>query len=97
MPSAGSKWSDHFSGIVGDIYLDCAAQGPFPKETAEEVRRSLRFKGHPEEIAPDLFDDLPDRARTAVARLIGCSPANIALGTGASHGINLAARGLHHI
>lgn len=94
MPSAGSQWTGHFSGFGGSAYLDCAAQGPFPRETAEEVRRSLRLKEHPEELDPDLFDDLPDRARTAIARLIGCNPANIALGTGASHGINLAARGL---
>ncbi|HEU4401005.1 MAG TPA: aminotransferase class V-fold PLP-dependent enzyme [Candidatus Polarisedimenticolia bacterium] len=84
----------HFSDFGGKAYLDCAAQGPFPKETAEEVRRALRLKEHPEEITEGLFEEVPDRVRAAVARLIGCNPANVAVGTGASHGINLAARGL---
>ncbi|MFQ5877793.1 MAG: aminotransferase class V-fold PLP-dependent enzyme [Acidobacteriota bacterium] len=88
------QWKNLFSDFGGRAYLDCAAQGPFPKETAEEVRRALRLKEHPEEIEPGLFEDLPARARSAVARLIGCNPASIALGTGASHGLNLAARGL---
>jgi selenocysteine lyase/cysteine desulfurase len=94
MQPAGSQWRGHFSDFGGKAYLDCAAQGPFPNETAAEVRRSLRLKEHPEEIQPGLFEELPARARAAVARLIGCNPASIALGAGASHGINIAARGL---
>ncbi len=76
------------------MYLDCAAQGPFPNETSEEVRRALRLKEHPEEITESLFEDLPRRVREAAARLVGCHPDSIAIGYGASHGINVAARGL---
>jgi len=89
-----TRWRAQFSDFGGRSYLDCAAQGPFPQETAEEVRRALRLKEHPEEIPDTLFEELPARARAAVARLIGCNPASIALGPGASHGLNLAARGL---
>jgi selenocysteine lyase/cysteine desulfurase len=94
MHPATSHWRDQFSNFGGCAYLDCAAQGPFPNETAAEVRRSLRLKEHPEEIQPGLFEEMPARARVAVARLIGCNPTSIALGAGASHGINIAAHGL---
>jgi len=94
VPEEATRFRDHFSDFGGQVYLDCAAQGPFPKETVEEVRRALRLKSHPEEIPETLFEELPDRARAAVARLIGCKPASVALGSGASHGINVAARGL---
>ncbi len=89
-----TRWKGDFSDFGGRVYLDCAAQGPFPRETVEEVRHGLRLKEHPEEITETLFEELPARARAAAARLIGCHPASIALGSGASHGINVAARGL---
>jgi selenocysteine lyase/cysteine desulfurase len=89
-----ARYREHFSGFGGKSYVDCAAQGPFPRETVEEIRRALRIQEHPEELSETLFEELPDRARRAVARLVGCNPASIALGSGASHGINVAARGL---
>jgi selenocysteine lyase/cysteine desulfurase len=89
-----SDWRRHFSGFGGRAYLDCAAQGPFPSETAEAVRAAVRLKEHPEEITPDLFEALPARARAAAARLIGCHPSSITLGPGATHGLNAAALGL---
>jgi len=87
-----NPWRRHFSDFGGKVYLDCAAQGPFPEESAVEVRSALRLKEHPEEIAGSLYEVLPGRAREAVARLIGCDPESVALATGASHGLNLAAR-----
>ncbi|MBI4168752.1 MAG: aminotransferase, partial [Acidobacteria bacterium] len=71
MPAEPTLWTSHFSGFGGKAYLDCAAQGPFPKETAEAVRRALRYKEHPEELADALYEELPARAREAAARLIG--------------------------
>jgi len=94
MAADAAYWTGHFSGFGGKAYLDCAAQGPFPRETGEAIRQALRLKEHPEEIPVSLFEDLPARGRAAVARLIGCNPASIALGAGASHGINVAAAGL---
>jgi selenocysteine lyase/cysteine desulfurase len=90
----GDVFRKHFSDFGGKAYLDCAAQGPFPKETSEAIRQALRLKEHPEEVGPEIFEELPARARAAAARLIGCNPASITLGTGASHGLNVAALGL---
>jgi selenocysteine lyase/cysteine desulfurase len=92
LPDDATPWKRHFSDFGGKVYLDCAAQGPFPAETAAAVRGALRLKEHPEEIAGSLYESLPGRAREVVARLIGCDPESIALATGASHGLNLAAR-----
>ncbi len=89
-----TDWRAQFSDFGGRAWLDCAAQGPFPRETSDAVRAALRLKEHPEEITPDLFTALPDRARAAAARLICCHPSSITLGSGASHGMNLAAQGL---
>jgi selenocysteine lyase/cysteine desulfurase len=87
-------WTSHFSGFGGAAYLDCAAQGPFPKEAAEAVRLVLGYKERPEGLPEALYEELPARVREAAARLIGCSPASIAIGSGASHGLNVAALGL---
>ena len=92
MPDDATPWKRHFSDFGGKVYLDCAAQGPFPAETVAEVQRALRLKEHPEEIVGSLYETLPGRAREAVARLLGCDPESIALASGASHGLNLAAR-----
>ncbi len=92
MPDDANPWRRHFSDFGGKVYLDCAAQGPFPAETVAEVQRALRLKEHPEEIAGSIYEALPGRAREAVARLIGCDPESVALASGASHGLNLAAR-----
>jgi selenocysteine lyase/cysteine desulfurase len=89
-----SRFAQHFSDFGGRAYLDCAAQGPFPKDAIAATLAALRLKEHPEELPETLYEELPARAREAVARLIGCSPHSIALGAGASHGLNLAARGL---
>ncbi|HYS04986.1 MAG TPA: aminotransferase class V-fold PLP-dependent enzyme [Candidatus Dormibacteraeota bacterium] len=93
-PEEATPWKRHFSDFGGKVYLDCAAQGPFPAETVEAVRRALRLKEHPEEIPGSLYESLPGRAREAVARLLDCEPECIALASGASHGLNLAARSL---
>ena len=47
VPEAGTDWKSHFSDFGGQVYLDCAAQGPFPRETADAVRKALRFKENP--------------------------------------------------
>jgi selenocysteine lyase/cysteine desulfurase len=89
-----SRFAQHFSDFGGRAYLDCAGQGPFPKDAVAATLQALRFKEHPEEMPDALYEELPARAREAAARLIGCAPQSIALGAGATHGINLAARGL---
>src|SRR5712692_9062004 len=83
-----------FPWTADTVYLNNASVGPIPERT----RRALdAFTAR--RTAPHL---LPDRelvagleaARVAVARLIHADPAEVALATNTSHGLNLAARAL---
>src|SRR5436189_2437943 len=83
-----------FPWTADTVYLNNASIGPIPERT----RRALdEFTA--KRTAPHL---LPDRelqaglqaARAAVARLLNAEPAEIALATNTSHGLNLAARAL---
>jgi selenocysteine lyase/cysteine desulfurase len=83
-----------FCEFEGHVYLNCAAQGPFPKVTVEAVQKAIRLKSNPYTIEDDIYFDLPKQVRKAAAQLVGARPEEIALSTGASHGINIAADGL---
>ena len=83
-----------FPWTADTVYLNNASIGPIPERT----RRALdEFTA--KRTAPHL---LPDRelqaglgdARAAVARFVNAEPAEIALATNTSHGLNLAARAL---
>lgn len=75
-------------------YLDGAAQGPMPRRSLEAARRALEWKRDPAILEDRLYFELPDRVRAAASVLVGCEPEDIALATGASHGISLVACGL---
>lgn len=81
--------------LLGDrIYLNGANHGPFPRVAVEAVREALEWKRDPSLLDDALYFSLPERIREAAAPFFGCDPGQIALTTGASHGINLLARGL---
>jgi len=84
----------HFDDFDGLTYLNCANQGAIPRVTAQAIREALELKTHPNRIRDDIYFRLPDRARAAIAPLIGADPETITLGTGESHGAAVAALGL---
>lgn len=90
----GVDWREEFWDFENRVYLDCAAQGPFPRVTIRAVQQALELKKYPERIANELYFELPAGTRTALAELIGAQPSEIALTTGASDGANAVARGL---
>src|SRR6185295_7903206 len=83
-----------FPWTADTVYLNNASIGPIPERT-----RRVLDEFTAKRTAPHL---LPDRelqaglqaARVAVARLLNADPAEIALATNTSHGLNLAARAL---
>lgn len=87
-------WREEFWDFENRIYLDCANQGPFPKQTIRAVEQALNLKKYPERITNQLYLELPQQTRTLLAELIGARPGEIALTTGASDGVNAVARGL---
>src|SRR5439155_741464 len=83
-----------FPWTADTVYLNNASIGPIPERT-----RRVLDEFTAKRTAPHL---LPDRelqaglqaAREAIARLLNAEPAEIALATNTSHGLNLAARAL---
>jgi selenocysteine lyase/cysteine desulfurase len=87
-------WREEFVGMDERVFLDCANQGPFPRVTIQAVEQALELKKYPERLKPQDYLDLPQQTRTALAKLIGAEPGEIALTNGASDGINAVANGL---
>lgn len=76
------------------IYLNHASTGPTP-ERARAARREFELlRDAPFRLSVERQFGALSRAREVCARLIGAAPAEIALMTNTSYGINLAARAL---
>ena len=91
---AAVDWREEFWDFENRIYLDCANQGPFPRQSIRAVEEALALKKYPERLASEYYFELPDETRRLLAQLIGARPTEIALTTGASDGVNAVARGL---
>ncbi len=76
------------------VYLDGAAHGPMPRRSLDAARDALDTKRDPSTLRDADYFDLPDRIRAAASTIINCRPEDIAIATGASHGISLVACGL---
>lgn len=78
----------------GAVFLDCASQAPLPRVSARAIQEALEWNKHPQVLTHERYAEVPARARAAIARLINAEPAEIALTSGASDGINAVAQGL---
>jgi len=83
----------HFEDFDGLTYLNVANQGPLPKVTAQAMIEAVALKSYPNRVPDHIYFTLTDRARELIAPLVGASPEWITLGTGESHGANVAALG----
>ncbi len=80
---------------LGDrAYLDGANHGPLPRRSRTAAERALDCKRDPATLDDADYFALPDRIRRAAAELLGAEPSDVAVATGASHGIGLVACGL---
>ena len=78
----------------GHVYLNNASTGPIPRRSIEAADRVTRARAEPFRVNDaENFATLA-RARELAARLVGGSPAEIALMVNTTYGINLAARAL---
>jgi selenocysteine lyase/cysteine desulfurase len=74
------------------VYLNHASTGPLPMRSRNALSTWTEWRGEPWRISDDMEFEVTDRARALAARLVGAAPAEIALTTNTSHGLNLAAR-----
>jgi selenocysteine lyase/cysteine desulfurase len=91
---AAKEMNDQFSGFEGRAYLNCAYQGPFPRETSDAIREAIVLKEQPHRITEEIYFSLPNEVRAELGALIGASPNRLALTNGASNGIFAVASGL---
>lgn len=83
---------EEFPWAAERLYLDHAAIGPLPARTLAAVEAYNRDRATPWRLHEDGLNGVLHRSRALAARLIGADPAEIALMTNTSHGLNLAAR-----
>lgn len=76
------------------IFMNAASTGPLPQRCVDVVSEWARLRATPHRLGDDRLFETLARSRALVARMIGASPAEIALATNTSYGINLAARAL---
>ena len=85
---------EDFFDFDGWRYLNCAFMGPMPRVAAAAVEEGMNLEVCPNRVDDRLFFELPDQVRGLAAELIGATPEEVAIGTSATHGLNLAAAGL---
>jgi selenocysteine lyase/cysteine desulfurase len=86
--------SSAFGPFHGRIWLNCAHQGPLPAPAQSAAIEALELKRTPARLSDSLFATVPERLRSALARLINSRPEQIALTNSTSYGLNLLAQGL---
>jgi cysteine desulfurase / selenocysteine lyase len=86
--------STEFDVLGERAWLNTAHQGAIPRRAAEAGHAAIERKRAPWTMAPDSWEVVPRRVRTALARLIGARAEDIVLATSASYGIELLARTL---
>ena len=87
-------WRNEWHEFEGVTYLNLAGNSPIPKGAIKRMQEAIEWKKFPQRIPDQAFFDVPNRVRTAIARLLGGKPEEVALTTGASTGMSAVAYGL---
>jgi cysteine desulfurase / selenocysteine lyase len=75
----------------GTVFLNHASTGPYPQRTIAALDEWNRLRANPTLVSQDRQFGTLTRSRELVSSMIGASPAEIALATNTTFGINLAA------
>ncbi|HYA98221.1 MAG TPA: aminotransferase class V-fold PLP-dependent enzyme [Methylomirabilota bacterium] len=89
-----TDWRDEWFEFEDATYLNMSTQGPMPKVALRAVQAALEWKKFPQHLSDAAYFEIPNRVRASLARLIGGSPSEIAITTGASDGMAAVALGL---
>jgi selenocysteine lyase/cysteine desulfurase len=76
-------------------FLNTAGQGPLPRVSVQAAQDAIQAKTFPHRFGDSTYLEAPNRARAAIAKLIGAAPDEIALTSGASAGAVAVANGLN--
>jgi selenocysteine lyase/cysteine desulfurase len=98
MTSSPAAFTDlraaEFPWAEGVVYLNHASTGPIPARTQRAIDQVEHRRREPFRLSDTHHVEVMSAARTAVARLIGAEPGEIALTPNTSYGINMAAQTL---
>lgn len=75
-------------------YLNAAYMTPQPRRVVDAAYRGAKMRSQPWRIAPADFFTNVESLRTSFARMVGCSPENVAIVPSAGYGVAVAARNL---
>ena len=82
-----TDWREEWFEFEDAIYLNLAGQSPMPKVALRAVQAALVDKRYPHHRPDSAFYEIPNRIRASIAQLIGASPEEVAVTTGASAGV----------
>ena len=82
-----ADWRDEFYEFDDVAYLDVATQGPLPRCAVRALEAAVEWKKFPHRMPADIYLALPARVRALIARLVGATPDEIGITTGASQGL----------
>ncbi len=89
-----ASYRDDFGPFDGQIWLNCAHQGPLPRVALERAHEAVEWKRTPSALSTERFSGVPGRLRDAIAGLIHADPSHVILANSASYGLHLLANGL---
>ncbi|HCY86946.1 MAG TPA: aminotransferase [Desulfobacteraceae bacterium] len=85
----------HLFSIPEDVtYLNCAYTAPLMKTAEAAGRRAVTAKAHPWQITPAHFFSTIAPVKEKFARLVNCTPRDVAIIPAVSYGIAVAAKNL---
>lgn len=85
------RLSAGYADFGGRAWLNTAHQGALPLAAAEAAGHALGWKTDPRALTPQRFEDVPQRVRAALAKLVNVAPEEIILANSASYGLHLIA------
>lgn len=86
------KTGAEFGPFDGRVWMNTAHQGPLPRAARRALEKAADQKQAPHRIPDRSFLELPQRLRSALARLIAGDPSEIVLGNSASWGLHVIAQ-----
>jgi selenocysteine lyase/cysteine desulfurase len=80
-------WREEFYEFDDVAYLDVSTQGPLPRAAVRALEAAVEWKKFPHRMPGATYIELPARVRALLARLVGATPDEIGITTGASTGL----------
>lgn len=85
------RLSQGFGELGRRIWLNAAHQGPLPLAGVEAASEALRWKLQPHHLTAERFQEVPERLRATLGRLLATPADQIAIANSASYGLHLIA------